>query len=321
MSDYLTQLRALRARYDSTRRDHREAVRTLDRATATLERIPEHARDRVAAALCVRYPALGAILSPPVVEPLCPAYPRVREAWAARLVLGERPTQLARGLTRREAHEALRDGASSDTDALDWLLADTPVEGREVRSVAVARWILACWRDPARRAALETERVERGPGGEEIRGRLIARVDEISARDLARGEATGVREAFESCARRAFARWEAEHERRHEPLAAAPRWWRPIRCARLLMSGAELVAEGREMRHCVGTYAAHVRSGRSVIVSLCVRDRDGAVHRSTAELDRATASVRQHKASANGPPHWLCERALRVIERRAKGGL
>lgn len=311
---YAEVLGELRARYDHARPDHREAIRVVDRALRVLVRMPPYAQDRVAAALVTRAPLLGPVLRPPPVTPLCPAYPRVGERWAARIVLGEAPTRLVPGLARREAHEMLLAGVSTETDAYRWLVRDLPVD--VVRSVPVARWLRACWADPDRRAALEREIVDRGPHGEEIRGRLIDRVDEISTTDLARGPATSVREAFRSAARRAYERWERDHERAEQPLAPTPLWWRPIRCARLLMSAADLVAEGRAQRHCVGTYAHYVRSGRSVIVSICVVAH-GATHRSTAELRRADVAVLQHKGARNCAPPPLCVAALEVIVRRA----
>ncbi len=103
---------------------------------------------------------------------------------------------------------------------------------------------------------------------------------------------------------------------RGKPLASPPRWWRPARCARLLLTGSQLVAEGRQVRHCVSTYAGYVRQGESVIVSLLIRDGDGLVHRSTVELDRRTALVRQHKGPENETPSPLCQRALEVLSRR-----
>jgi hypothetical protein len=281
-----------------------------------LDATPPHVRPRVEGALRIRYcrvPGLSSLLAElPASETLSSAYPDAPEEIQARLVLGERPTQILRGLTAREAHEALCAGVVS---AERWILRDSPWPDAYVRGPEVARWLAACGRDPARRAALELERIERGPHGEEIHGRLIDRVDEISRLDLPRGEKTGVREAFERAAARRFREWEREHERQHEPLAPVPEWYRPIRCARLLMSAAELIAEGREMHHCVGSYAPYVRSRRSVIVSICVRTRD-AVYRSTAELERSTLRVRQHKGPRNGEPPEVCKRALDVCLRR-----
>jgi hypothetical protein len=290
--------------------------KALERVCRTLDRAPENVRPKVETALAIhfgwRHPELLPFLSDDPGIDLCPAYPNAPEGIQARIVLGEKPTQILRGLTAREAHEALTAGVVS---AEAWLLRDTPWERARVRGPEVARWLAACAKDPQRKAALETERVERGPHGEEIHGRLIDRVDEISRHDLVRGEKTGVREAFERAARRRWEQWQKENEKKHEPLAPVPAWYRPIRCARLLMSAAELIAEGKDMQHCVGSYSPYVRSQRSVIVSICVRARDG-VYRSTAELDRRTLQVRQHKSYQNGEPHEFCRRALDVCLRR-----
>ena len=147
------------------------------------------------------------------------------------------------------------------------------------------------------------------------RHQLLDRIDEITPADLARGAATGVQPAFEAAAARLYAAWEKGAENDDRPLAALPRWWRPIRCAHALMSAKSLCAEGRAMHHCVGTYAPHVQSERSVIASIAVRV-GGEVFRSTVELDRKTREVLQHRAAHNAVVHPLCARALEVCLRR-----
>jgi hypothetical protein len=292
--------------------------KALERVCRTLDRTPEHVRSKVETALAVhlgrQHPEILPFLPTDPSIDLCQTYPNVSEDIQARLALGEKPTQILRGLTAREAHEALTAGVVS---AEQWLLRDTPWRRACVRGPEVARWLAACAKDPQRRAALETERVERGPHGEEIHGKLIDRVDEISARDLVRGEKTGVREAFERAAKRRYEQWQKDNEKKHEPLAPMPAWYRPIRCARLLLSSAAIIAEGKDMQHCVGSYVPFVRSQRSVIVSICVRARGG-VYRSTVELDRRTAQIQQHKGYRNSEPHEFCRRALEVCMRRWK---
>jgi hypothetical protein len=281
----LTLLYAVRDRFVAARPPPPE----LRRAIRLLESVPDRARPRIAAALGERIPALACLST---TETLSSAYPFASRAHQARLVLGEPPARILRGLTRREG-----------------------LPPTHVRSVGVARWLVACWRDSARRAALERDHIEVGPHGEEIHGRLLERVDEIADRDLARGAATGVREAFHSAASRAYERWTREVESQHDLLAPVPSWWRPIRCARLLMSAAQLVAEGRAQRHCVGTYARYVRQRQSVIVAVCVRSR-GETYRSTAELARDGSRVLQHKGAGNGAPPPICARALAACLRR-----
>jgi hypothetical protein len=282
--------------------------RELERGLEALARAPERARDRLLAALAEALP-LG-FAAPESGGPLAPAFPRASREVQARIALGEAPAAILRGLTPREAHEALSAGIE---DPIEWILAEADLADHadKPRSVPVARWFVACWRDPARRAALERERNERGPGGLEIQGRLRDRIDEIAARDLPRGERTSVDAAFRSAAERRYAEWARGAERDETQLAPVPRWWRPIRCARMLNSSAALVREGRQMSHCVGSYAPAVRQQRSVIVSLYVCG-----HRSTAELTRDGSRVWQHKGPSNAAPHVLCERALQTCLKR-----
>lgn len=290
--------------------------RDLRSAFEAIERAPGAARPRILAAIAARHPALAPLCGDGPNGPICPAYPLASREIQARLALGESPARIMRGLTSREAHAALAHGCS---DPIAWLVPDDFADAAAVHSVPVARWLVACLADPKRRAAIGQERTERGPHGEEIRGRLLDRIDKIRSADLVRGSATGVREAYERAAKRAYAAWERGASTQHAPLAPLPRWWVPVRCARPLMSAADLAREGRDLAHCVGTYAPYVRDQQSVIVSVCVRDRTGDVHRSTAEIDRSTIRVSQHKAHANRAPHPLCVRALDVCLQRWNG--
>jgi hypothetical protein len=305
---YLSQLRDLRAYVAPCGR--RDALAPIDRAIAVLTAAPEHVHARLAAAVVVLYPALAPILGASRIRPICPAYPQADLVAQARLALGERPVDIMPGLTAREAHEALAAGYDNPTA---WLLRDLPRSVR-ARDVAVARWVLACWTDPERRAALENERVERIAGAE-VRGRFLDRLDEIRAVDLDQGPRTSVRRAFERASQRLYAEWAKRSEDDHSPLAPIPRWWVPARCARVLRTRAALIAEGREMQHCVGTYAPLVARGDCVIVAIMIR-AGGRTLRSTVELDPHTVEVRQHRGPGNAEPHPLCQRALRVLQRR-----
>lgn len=294
----------------------------IDGVIALVTAAPAAQRARLCAASIVAH---GIHLNPGHDGPLCPSYPKVNGPRAARLALGAAPAEVVLpGLTPREAHECLAVGC--DDDPIGWLLRHVVAVGgpREAHDLATARWVLAVWADDARRQALLAHREEHGLGGVVVRGRFADRVDEIREVDLARGERTSVRDAFASAAKRAYERWAAEAVTRHEPLAAEPEWWgrARVRCARILMSAAELVAEGKDMDHCVGTYAHVVREGRGVVLSLCVRDaHTGDVHRSTAEISRGGSRVVQHKGRANGAPPLLCDAALSVIMARiARGG-
>jgi len=303
----------------------------LLRAERMLTRVPEGARARIAAALSVLHLELHPVFFdgryPAPTTPVAVAYPRAPLRFQARLVLGERPADLLPGLSAREAHEGLTLGFHS---SVDYLLRDAPVTmtlGSGVRDIRVARWICACLADPPRRQALLRESTERGPHGEWIRGVLASRVDEIEVEDLPCGSATGVAAAFRSAARRAWQRWQGEAETQHELLATPPEWWTPIRCARLLGSAAELVAEGRQMGHCVGSYSIYVKRGISVVVSIVVPDcrpecsgeprASGlGLLRSTVEIERHTGKVLQHRGLGNGYAPDLCEKALRVCLKR-----
>jgi hypothetical protein len=106
-------------------------------------------------------------------------------------------------------------------------------------------------------------------------------------------------------------RAERDLARKGEPLAPEPRWWRPVRCARLLMSPGALVVEGREMDHCVASYVPAVKNKHVVIVALNVIG-----YRSTAEIDRQKVEVLQHKGKGNAAPPELCVRALKVLQIR-----
>jgi hypothetical protein len=301
----------------------------VDRAIAILERAPPQHHPRLGAALRVTSETFACFDVPDCNAPLCPTYPDIPRKWQARIVLGESPADLSADpegakLTPAEAHQwlaakhhiSVRGGLYDDEPhrvATEWILDCGGIPYSSiVRSLSVARWIVSCWKDPERRKALEQLRVVRGPAGEEIHGRLLDRVDEITPADLdpknpLRG---GVLPVFDRAGQRALVEYEKTMAKKHEPLAALPAWWAPIRCARLLMSGAELVAEGKLMQHCVSTYAPTVKSGKSVIVSIVVQGE-----RSTAEVERRPSSsgsltVRQHRTVRNECPSPLSEKAL-----------
>ena len=260
-----------------------------------------------------------------LVRDFCPAYPKVAREVQARLVLGHKPEQILPGLTPSEARKALTEGydnLSSSKTTVAWLLRDVtdanPSLHYELRSlpsrvnsVPVARWLAASLSDKQRKNALFTERVEQGPGGAEIHGRLIDRIEEIRPADLPNGPKTSVRDAFTHAAARHYAQWEKDNENAEGRLIAPPTWWKPVKYAKLLNSPAKLVREGRDMKHCVGTYTQAVRSGNSVIVSFCLNGE-----RATAELSRDGKHVKQCKGVANKQPPAICARALDVLMRK-----
>lgn len=291
------------------------APRWIDRYIAVLEAAPASEHDRLGAAIALTRPALRPIM-PQYDGPLCPAYPRLAPATAVAIAIdGRRPTDILPGLSAREAHEALTAGV---VDVTRWILRELPEGRRHARHIDVARWLAAAWADPPRREALERERAVPGPGGAIIRGRYLDRVDELVSADLDAGVRTSVDRAFRAAAERMWAQWSGAHEKDETQLAPPPRWVAVLpRCARLLNSPAALVAEGREQSHCVGQYVGAVQHGRSVILSIAVRHRDG-VDRSTAELG-PDGRVHQHRAAGNRTPGPWATAALRVIERRIGG--
>lgn len=323
----------------------KKALARLDAEAAVLLRAPASAQSRIAAALVEQNGPLAPALSGYRVEeglPLCPAYPHASRAHQAAIVLGKRPAELFPGLTAAEAHaylstvqptlparwlidEAARSLRGMDDDACRF--EDYALFGHaRPDSIPVARWLIACARDPERRAALLRDRTER-VAGVEVRGQLSARLDEIRAEDLdaQRPERTSVRDAFERAGLRAYRAWEREVERDPkgtQALAPSPTWAKRLpRYARLLLSSRALLEEGRAMSHCVGTYVPAVRQGRCFILSICLRARvepGGAIAlRSTAEIDPRTMVVHQHRGPGNATPHPLCEAALRKALARA----
>lgn len=273
----------------------------LTRWAAQIEAAPEARQPGLLAALAVLEPALEYLGGAGVGGGIYPAAPIELRA---RLALGERPVDLAPGLSRAEAHAWLLAGAPP---VVRWLLAR---EGTSVavepHSLAVAQWLIAALRDPPRAEALRRPRREI-LAGRAIEGAYLDRVDELRDRDLR----ASIEVTYQRAARRLMASLERALRSRGEPICAVPRWWVPVRCARLLRSGQDLVAEGRALGHCVATYADAVRSGDSVIVGLAVCG-----HRSTVEIAPREMRVRQHRGPRNQDPHPLCVRALAVCARR-----
>lgn len=273
----------------------------LTRWATQIEAAPEARQPELLAAVAVVEPALAYLGGASVGDG---SYPGAPVELRARLALGERPTDLAPGLTRAEAHAWLGAGAPP---VVRWLLAR---EGTSVavepHSLAVAQWLIAALRDPPRAEALRRLRREI-LAGRAIEGAYLDRVDELRDRDLR----ASIDESFRRASRRLMASLERALRSRGEPYRAIPAWWVPVRCARLLRSGQDLVAEGRALEHCAATYADAVRRGESVLVGFAVCG-----HRSTVEIDPHELRVRQHRGPRNQDPHPLCVRALAICARR-----
>lgn len=254
---------------------------------------------------------------------LAPEYPHVNVEQARQLRAGVPPRELARQadpdseLTAAEAHRWLSD--APQMSPLRWLSRELfrklNVAGKvpfAMRSWAVARWAQRVVSSRPEREALLRRRQLMGPGGQVISVRFVDRLDEIQEVDLVEGIRTGVQRAYERAAARVGADRLEELAKDHRVLARIPAHW-PRRLGarvRVLVTAAELVAEGREMQHCVGGYAHAVESGRSMIVSI----RAGG-HRSTAEITPA-GEVLQHHGRCNTRPSAVCDAVLRSLLRR-----
>lgn len=255
---------------------------------------------------------------------LCPAYPWIRVQVAARICRGESPVDIADGqLTRAEAHKWLsetpgyvrtRDGAEGVTP-IEWLQRRLPADVPPMRDIAVVRWLL----DVQRRgswAQLTRERTAHGPAGAEATYTYLSRVDEIMGEDLLRGNATRVEDAFRAAAERCGEAWLTALEDDHRVLAPATGWPLYRKAMRELRTPAALVAEGRALQHCVGSYTSAVEAQTVVILGLAV-----AGQRSTVEIDRRTGRVLQHRGSRNGEPAPVLERLLSKFLQRARLGV
>ena len=324
--DYLGTFREALARLRGRAQARKQAQ--LQGWISLLERAPVERHGVIVRALQVLYNEALAVPAPIVplsAGHLLPEYPHASLTIQARLVLGETPVQVsgprpADRLTRKEAHAWLSEGRG-DISPAEWLIASRrdliPMAHLppSLQSVAVVRWVHAVISDPPRAAALCRAREERGPHGEVVHGSYLDRVDELRAQDLR----PSVEETFRVAGARMLKDVERALRKRSEPLSGPPRWWKPARCATLLLTGGQLLAEGKTMEHCSAQYAGYVRRGDSVLVSLAVPERlpgETVIRRSTVELRRSDARVLQHRGYRNGPPPEVCARALVVLLKR-----
>lgn len=317
---------------------YQKVVDDLRKHVSIIEKCPPDKRNAVAAALRILQPKYVALPGASEVDKVVTGYPGATRQQTARLLLGDSPVKIAPGLTRAEAHEWLSQHPNQAPSR--WLLQHEfktrrvspcgTIEGERrpttyvddsVQHVEVARWILKMLTKKPTRDALCRERVERAPHGEEIRGSYWDRVDELRPPDLR----DSVDETFTRAAMRMQKSMERLLSKKSEPLAPVPAWWKSARCAKILLTGPELMVEGKQMQHCVATYAGYVKKGESVIVRLEVPERKGRSgetvwHRSTVDLDRRTGQVRQHKGPQNREPHPINVKALNVLLRRWQSG-
>lgn len=264
---------------------------------------------------------MSAIRRAPLSAWLAPEYPGCSIIQARWLRQGLSPREISRrtdagsDLSSAEAHRWL--SAAPQTAPLHWL-SQRLLRGLRVsrdwtlRSWLVARWLERVLAAPAEYEALTRSREFVGPQGARVRVRFADRLDEIQDVDLDRGIATGVMRTFSRAAERVGEGRLEELAADHRVLAEPPQCRLGAR-ARALVTPAELVAEGREMRHCVGGYSHAVEHGHSVIVSI----RSGR-HRSTLEM-APDGRVLQHRGRGNATPDSICCAVARSVSRRMGG--
>ena len=80
---------------------------------------------------------------------------------------------------------------------------------------------------------------------------------------------------------------------------------------RELLDSNELTAEGKVMRHCVGTYANRCSKRISSIWSMVCHSRLGQEHVLTIEIDPSTRTIVQAKGKSNSPPSPATRRIMR----------
>jgi hypothetical protein len=275
----------------------------------TIERAPKDRRPAIVAAAVLTIPALAPLKTGTehgLVRLAAPQFSPMHVGFIARILLGETPAQVT-GLSKRDAHAFMTQHRF--LVPIYWYQCNYAPDTPSARTMQIARWLADVRRDPSRWDALTRQRKVTGPHGETIGGSYLDRLDEIRDSDLR----PSVDDTFTRAARRVWKANERLLAKRGEPLIAAPTWYRPIRCVRILLSPAELIVEGREMHHCVAGYAPYVQKGESVILALNVCG-----HRSTVELSRDGRTVRQHKGFDNSVPHALCVRALAVLMKKWK---
>ena len=187
------------------------------------------------------------------MAPECASYPGVKSsAIRAKLVLN---LPVGEGLTKAERHRWLSEGASPEPCA--WLTSGLNLPSQPVR-LAVSRWaLLMCSREHTRKALLKRHRW----------GSLAEHLSDLTEEDVGPGNG-GKSPGVNVVAARRDARLVAD-EYGTSSLCERPGWLSSLGGrVRLLNTGTLLAAEGREMSHCVGSYASQVESGRSVICAI-----------------------------------------------------
>ena len=228
-----------------------------------------------------------------VFGPLLP-HPAPKPEIAAYLVLGRKPKELAPQLTRREANEWVRQNVHATPE--EWLWTRMRAEYIELRdakcpgTMEVIRWCAKVLDNPATRASSIREDIVLM--GDDTEGSVWDRIDEVQPCDLCRSPWGTIANAS---SRQIREMWSGPDElQKYEP------WMDSLpEGAELIRHFSRLFQEGKEMRHCVASYAQDIAYGHSMIFSL--RTNRG---RSTAEY--RNGQLIQHKAARNEQPTQSC---------------
>lgn len=251
-----------------------------------LENAPAHKRERIVRAIGTLWPETQVSS----VEPTSEEYPNVRGKIAAKLTLG---IDVGEELTRAERHEWLTRGAL--LDPVSWLVHDLP-KISDVRSVAVARWLLHVVSSEASKAALYRENRW---------GSLASHASDLTDEDVAPHD-DGSTPGVNAVAARREERMIAD-EFGEEMLNTLPEWLSSMGGRiRPLMTGRSLAVEDREMSHCVGGYVSRVKNGDSVI---CAVSAFG--HRATVEYNR-DGKIMQIRGARNSQASNIARRVAEL---------
>lgn len=249
-----------------------------------------------------------------------PSYPQAQSDIAVRLLFGERPTDIATFLTRKEAHEWL---CSPEHEPQEWLRlqvakrlpAIEPFDNgfahitARCRSTKILRWLDNVFQS-GRQTALFKTRTVHGPAGMTREFCFAQIIDEIQDEDITEGPHTSVHKAFERAEQRL-----AETHRRTwddkspDPLTEIPQWaYNLPKGVRVLNTARDLYTEGAEMAHCVAGYTSAVSKRQCVILSIRVGDSW-----STAEVSYDGSRVFQHLSRHDAPAPAECSELLGKI--------
>jgi len=229
----------------------------------------------------------------------------------ARIILGEKPKDIAPELTKKEASDWAYQNEYEAPE--EWLWASIAAKYPDLRasrthSIEVMRWCERMMKSPSRSKAMVAKRCIFGEADEDQQGyrqqeasSVAQRLDEIEPQDLT----DSPRETLQNAVNRQMREeWDGPDElRRHEP------WMDelPSGC-HVIRTWPDLFREGQEMRHCVSSYADKVANCTCVIVSI----RAGA-YRSTAEY--RDGKLVQHQSFARSNPHPSCVKVAQEISR------